>query len=69
MRVADKHAVMEDERVKAAAANVEAALEGDGRALIRASGTEPLVRVMVEAPTMEQCERYVDEVARVIESL
>ena len=69
VRVADKHAVMEDERVKAAAANVEAALEGDGRALVRASGTEPLVRVMVEAPTMEQCEHYVDEVARVIESL
>ena len=69
MRVEDKHAVMENEAVKAAAESVEAALEGDGRALIRASGTEPLVRVMVEAPTMEQCEHYVDEVVRVIESL
>ena len=44
-------------------------LEGEGRALIRASGTEPLVRVMVEAPTIELCEQYVNKVVEVIESL
>ncbi len=69
VRVADKNAVMADERVKAAVANVETSLEGEGRALVRASGTEPLVRVMVEAATPEICEHYVDEVVRVIESL
>ena len=69
VKVEDKHAVMEHEAVKAAAADVEAALEGEGRALIRASGTEPLVRVMVEAPTIELCEQYVNKVVEVIESL
>ncbi len=67
--VADKNAIMENEAVKAATAAVETALEGEGRALVRASGTEPLVRVMVEAPTNELCERYVNEVVRVIESV
>ena len=67
--VADKDAVMADERVKAAVAGVETALEGEGRALVRASGTEPMVRVMVEAATPAICEQYVDEVVRVIESL
>ena len=67
--VANKNAVMADERVKAAVANVESALEGEGRALVRASGTEPMVRVMVEAATPAICEQYVDEVVKVIESL
>lgn len=67
--VEDKQAVMADERVKAAVAKVETDLEGDGRALVRASGTEPMVRVMVEASTKKLCEQYVDEVANVIESL
>lgn len=69
IQVADKHAVMESPVVKEATAAVSTALEGDGRALVRASGTEPLVRVMVEAPTMELCERYVNEVIAAIESL
>ncbi len=67
--VPDKNAVMADERVKAAVANVETALEGEGRAVVRASGTEPMVRVMVEAATPAICEQYVDEVVKVIESL
>ena len=67
--VADKNAVMADERVKAAVAGVETALEGEGRALVRASGTEPMVRVMVEAATPAICEQYVDQVVKVIESL
>ena len=67
--VADKQAVMADERVKAAVASVETSLEGEGRALVRASGTEPMVRVMVEAATPAICEQYVNEVVKVIESL
>lgn len=69
VEVADKYAVMEHEAVKEATTAVETALEGEGRALIRASGTEPVVRVMVEAPTIELCEQYVDQVVRVIEGL
>jgi phosphoglucosamine mutase len=41
----------------------EADLGDDGRIVLRASGTEPLVRVMVEAPTSEQCESIADEIA------
>lgn len=67
--VDDKQAVMADDRVQAAIAKVETDLQGDGRALVRASGTEPMVRVMVEAATKQLCEQYVDEVASVIESL
>ena len=67
--VTDKDAVMADARVKAAVAGVETALEGEGRALVRASGTEPMVRVMVEAATPELCERYVNEVVRVVDGL
>ena len=45
---------------------VTEALGNDGRILLRASGTEPLVRVMVEADTQEKCERYVDQVIAVM---
>ncbi len=38
----------------------------DGRILLRQSGTEPVVRVMVEAPTTEQCEMLVDQVIEVM---
>ena len=64
VRVSDKKAAMADPDVVAAAASVESDLAGDGRALVRASGTEPLVRVMVEAATdeiaREQAQRVVD---------
>ena len=64
VRVSDKKAAMADPDVVAAAASVESARAGDGRALVRASGTEPLVRVMVEAATdeiaREQAQRVVD---------
>ncbi len=53
-RVADKDAVMATVAAPAEAEN--AALEGRGRVLVRASGTEQLVRVMVEAPTAAECE-------------
>ncbi len=62
VRVADKAAALEDEDVKKAAAGVDEALGNDGRLLLRQSGTEPLIRVMVEAETPELCEKYVDQV-------
>ena len=45
---------------------VAAELGSDGRILVRESGTEPVIRVMVEAGTDEICEKYVDEVIDVI---
>ena len=40
----------------------------DGRILVRESGTEPVIRVMVEAATLEECEAYVDSVIEVIKA-
>ena len=68
VRVADKAAALGDEDVKAAASGVEEALGNDGRLLLRQSGTEPLIRVMVEAETPELCEKYVDQVIDVMKA-
>ena len=48
------------------AAAVAEALGETGRILVRESGTEPVIRVMVEAPTKEECQKYVDSVVDVI---
>ncbi len=66
VRVTDKHAVTENTKVAAVIAEVEADMAGNGRVLVRPSGTEPLVRVMVEAATEEDCERYVERIADVV---
>ena len=47
---------------------VEEALGDEGRILLRESGTEPVIRVMVEAATNELCRQYVDEVVKVIKA-
>jgi phosphoglucosamine mutase len=47
-------------------ANLEAALAGRGRVLLRPSGTEPLVRIMVEAPTQEEADATADKLAEVV---
>jgi phosphoglucosamine mutase len=57
VEVADREAVADAAAVWEAVEREEAALEGRGRVLVRSSGTEPLVRVMVEAPTDEECEQ------------
>ncbi|OAT73026.1 phosphoglucosamine mutase [Parageobacillus thermoglucosidasius] len=66
VKVADKHKVMENEKVKAVIQEVEKEMSENGRVLVRPSGTEPLVRVMVEAPTEEACRNYVERIASVI---
>ncbi|MBR7151085.1 MAG: phosphoglucosamine mutase [Clostridia bacterium] len=66
LRVADKRAVREDEAVKAAVAQVSEELGNTGRILVRESGTEPVIRVMVEAPTIQVCETCVDRILQVI---
>ena len=57
---------MDEPSVKAVIEAVEAEMNGDGRILVRPSGTEPLLRVMAEASTDEKVSRYVDTIADVI---
>lgn len=68
VRVRDKKLAQDDPLVQAEAARVAEALGEDGRILLRQSGTEPLVRVMVEAATKELCEKYVDQVIDVMKA-
>ena len=66
VKVADKAAAQADPDVQAAVAEVAAKLGDSGRILVRESGTEPLIRVMVEAESQEQCQQLVDGVVAVI---
>ena len=69
LRVTDKDIVLNHPDVIAAEKAVEDALGDNGRILVRASGTEPLLRVMVEAETQELCEKHVKHVIGVMESI
>ncbi|MGB3698167.1 MAG: phosphoglucosamine mutase [Gordonia sp. (in: high G+C Gram-positive bacteria)] len=66
VQVADKHAVAVAEQVLAAVADAESELDGQGRILLRPSGTEQLVRVMVEAQTPESARGIAERVAAVV---
>ncbi|MED4534196.1 phosphoglucosamine mutase [Metabacillus fastidiosus] len=66
VKVTDKNKVSENEKVKAVIEEVEKEMSGNGRILVRPSGTEPLVRVMAEAPTEEECRTYVDRIVAVV---
>ena len=66
VRVTDKKAAQNDPVVQEAVSKVDEALGDTGRILVRESGTEPVVRVMVEAPDHDTCQKYVDEVVNVI---
>ncbi|MDQ3648602.1 MAG: phosphoglucosamine mutase [Actinomycetota bacterium] len=66
--VADCHAIDDATVVWEAAERESAALQGRGRVLVRASGTEPLVRVMVEAPGEEECAEVADRLVELVEA-
>jgi phosphoglucosamine mutase len=65
--VADREALTSAAAVWDAVESESSELEGEGRVLVRPSGTEPVVRVMVEAPTHERCEAICNRVAAVVE--
>ena len=66
IKVVDKKTAMEDEEVLSECTKVEKELEGNGRILLRASGTENLIRVMVEASSDELTDKYCKQVAAIV---
>ena len=65
---AEKEALIRSPEVQAAIRDGEQALAGDGRILVRPSGTEALIRVMVEAGTQEKAENVAQQVAKIVET-
>ncbi|WP_411843374.1 phosphoglucosamine mutase [Salinicoccus sp. HZC-1] len=68
VRVTDKYNVVSNDLVSAKIDEVEADMDGNGRVLVRASGTEPLVRVMVEAETEELADKYSKDISEVVKT-
>lgn len=66
VKVIDRDQALLDAGVQQAIAKAEEALTGHGRMLVRKSGTEPLLRVMAEAPTKEECEQHVSDVVEAL---
>ena len=66
IKVIDKKAAMEDSEILAECEKVEKELESNGRILLRASGTENLIRVMVEASSDELTDKYCEQVAKIV---
>ena len=63
----NKAAVLADKKVKEEYRIINEEISGHGRALLRQSGTEPVIRVMMECETYELCDQYIDRLVRVIE--
>lgn len=66
IRVTDKNGAMDVPAIKKIVEEAETEMNGEGRILVRPSGTEPLLRVMAEAPTQEKVDYYVDKIADVV---
>ncbi len=67
IRVARKEGWDSNPQIKDAVNQAEEALKGEGRVFVRASGTEPLIRVMAEGPDEEQLKQWVGRIAGVIQ--
>ena len=66
VRVTDKSIVLNDADVQAAVNSAETALGADGRVLVRPSGTEPLLRIMVEAKSKDICSKHIEDIEKVV---
>lgn len=66
VKVSDKHALNGNEVIRQSIETVEEEMNGEGRVLVRPSGTEPLVRVMAEAPDEATCDKYVEQIVGVV---
>ena len=66
VRVTDKNAAIEDEAVQARFAEVNKELGDNGRVLLRQSGTEPVIRIMVEAGSLAECDEYIEKIYNVV---
>ncbi len=66
VKVQNKEDLLTNQVIADEIRRVEGVMAGNGRILVRPSGTEPLVRVMAEAPTMELCEQYVEEIVNIV---
>ncbi|WP_099363808.1 phosphoglucosamine mutase [Fredinandcohnia onubensis] len=68
VKVTDKYHVTDNPVIKEVIEQVEVEMNGNGRILVRPSGTEPLVRVMAEASTEELCKKYVERIVSVVKT-
>ncbi len=66
LRVKSKENVMNDKSVLQAVAEIEGLINGQGRVLLRQSGTEPVIRIMTECESKDLCQQYADKIAAVI---
>jgi phosphoglucosamine mutase len=66
IRVKDKNETVTDAEVLASVDRVNEIINGNGRVLLRQSGTEPLIRIMIEAETEEKCQEYAGMIAQTI---
>lgn len=66
VRVVDKKATISDEAILAKVEEINKELNGNGRILLRESGTEPVIRIMVEADSKEICDKYINDVYQLV---
>ena len=66
VRVKDKNLVLSDSEILKELENVEKKIDGNGRVLLRKSGTEPVIRIMIESESEELCKEYAEQISECI---